>query len=50
MYYNIDFRDAKKILFFIKKIIQCGDGDETEIPEPVGDGDGIQFFILVGYR
>jgi len=31
----------KKLLFFIKKIIQCGDEDETEIPEPVGDEDEI---------
>jgi len=25
------------------------DGNETGIPEPVGDGDGIQFLIPVGY-
>jgi len=33
----------------LKKIIQCADGDEAEIPEPVGDGDGVQFLIPVGY-
>jgi len=47
MYYNIDFGDAKKFLFFIKIIIQCGDRDGAGIPEP--DGDDIQFLIPVGY-
>jgi len=49
MYYNVGLGDAKKLLFFIKKIIQLGDGDEAGIPEPVGDGDEIQFLISVGY-
>jgi len=49
MYYNIDFEDAKKFLFFIKKNIQCGDGDGAGIPEPVRDGDDIQFLIPVRY-
>ena len=41
MHYNICLGVAKKkLLFFIKKIIQCGDGDVAGIPEPVGDGDG----------
>jgi len=35
----------KKFLFFIKKSIQCGDGDGAGIPEPVGDGDEVQFII-----
>jgi len=39
----------KKLLFFIEKIIHCGDGDEAGIPKPDGDGDEIQFFIPVGY-
>jgi len=38
---------CKKTYIFIKKIIQCGDG--WGIPEPVGDGDEIQFLIPVGY-
>jgi len=50
MHYNISLGVAKKLLFFIKKkIIQCGDRDEAGIPEPVGDNDGVQFLILVGY-
>jgi len=50
MYYNIALGNAKKLVFFIKKkYIQCGDGDEAVIPEPVGDGDKIQHLILVGY-
>ena len=49
MYYNISLGVAKKLQFFIKKIIQCGDGDGAGIPEPVEDGDGIQFLIPVGY-
>jgi hypothetical protein len=40
-------RGCKKLLFFIKKIIQCGDG--AGIPEHVGDGVGVQFLIPVGY-
>jgi len=48
MYYNISLEVAKKLLFFIKKIIQCGVGDGAGIPEP--DGDGVKFFILVGYE
>jgi len=42
---------CKKTYFLLKKIIQCGDGDEAGIPKPVGDGDGdeIQFLIPVGY-
>ncbi|AES72983.1 hypothetical protein MTR_3g098440 [Medicago truncatula] len=50
MYYNVALADAKKLLFFIKKIIQCGDEDGAGIPEPVGNGDVIQFLIPVGYR
>jgi len=49
MCYNVVLGDAKKLIFFNKKIIQCGDGDEAGIPEPVGDGDEIQFLIPVGY-
>jgi len=49
MHSNISLEVAKKLLFFIKKNIQCGDGDETGIPERVGDGDGVQFLIPVGY-
>jgi hypothetical protein len=41
MYYNVALRDAKKLLFFIKKIIHCRDGDGAGILEPVGDGDEI---------
>jgi len=41
----------KKLIFFIKKkIIQCGDGDEVGIPEPIGDGDEVQFLISVEYE
>jgi len=49
MYYNISLGVAKKLIFFIKKNIQCGDGDGAGIPEPVGDGDEVQFLISVGY-
>jgi len=49
MYYNVALGDAQKLLFFIKKFIQCGDGDGAGIPEPVGDGNEIQFLILGGY-
>jgi len=48
MHYNIS-RVAKKLLFDIKKIIQCRDGDGAGIPEPIEDGDEVQFIILVGY-
>jgi len=40
---------CKKTYIFIKQIIQCGDGDGAGIPEPVGDGNEIQFLIPVGY-
>jgi len=50
MHYIISLGVAKKFLFFIKKIIQCGDGDEAGIAKPVWDGDGVQFLILVGYE
>ena len=49
MYYNVAFGDEKNFYFLLKKIIQCGDGDGAGIPEPVGDGDEIQFLIPVGY-
>jgi len=39
MHYNISLGIAKKHLFFIKKIIQCGDGDVARIPEPVENRD-----------
>jgi len=39
MHYNISLGVAKKVLFFIKRIIQCGDRDGAGIPKPVGDGD-----------
>jgi len=39
----------KKLLFYIKKIILYGDGDEAGIAELIGDGDEIQFIISVGY-
>ena len=32
---------------FIKKLINCGDGDEAWIPKPIRNGDGIQFLIPV---
>jgi len=35
MHYNISLRVAKKLLFFIKKIIQCGDKDEAGISSPI---------------
>ena len=37
----------KNFYFLLKKIIQCG--DEVGIPEPIGDGDEVQFLILIGY-
>ena len=49
MHYNISLGVAKKLLFFIKKNIQCGDEDVAGIPEPVGDGDEVQFFIPIGH-
>jgi hypothetical protein len=39
----------KNTFIFIKKVIHYGDGDEAGIPEPVGDGDEIRFFIPTGY-
>jgi len=39
----------KNLYFLLNFFIKCGDGDETGIPEPVGDGDGIQLLIPVGY-
>jgi len=48
MYYNIALGDAKKLIFLLKKLFR--DGDETWIPESVGDGDEIQFLIPVGYE
>ena len=41
MHYEISLEVAKKLLFLLKKIIECG--DETGIPEPVRDGDGFTF-------
>jgi len=41
MHYNISFRAGKIKLFFIKKMIHCGDEDEIAIPKPVGDMDEI---------
>jgi len=43
------FRGCKKTSIFIKKNIEYGDGDEAGIPEPVGDGDEVHFFIPVEY-
>jgi len=40
---------TKNAFIFIKKVIHCWDGDEAEIPEPVGDGDKVQFLIPAGY-
>jgi len=37
----------KNFYFLLKKIIQYRDGDGAGIPEPVGDGDGVQFPIPV---
>ncbi|RHN46566.1 hypothetical protein MtrunA17_Chr7g0243591 [Medicago truncatula] len=38
------------ILYSIKKkLIHCGEGDEAGLPEPIGDGDEIQFLIPIGY-
>jgi len=39
----------KKLIFFIKKDIQCRNGDEAGIPQPVGDEDEVQFLIPVEY-
>ena len=51
MYYNIALGNAKKNFYFLlKRIIQCGDEDETGIPEPVRDEDEIQFLIPVEYE
>jgi len=49
MYYNISLGVAKKLLFLLKKNIECGDGDGAGIPKPIGDGDGVPFLIPVGY-
>jgi len=35
----------KNFYFLLKNIIQCGDGDGAAVPEPVGDGDRVQFLI-----
>jgi len=37
----------KNFYFLLKKIVQCVDGDEAGVPEPVGNVDGVQFLILV---
>jgi len=41
-------RGCKKTYIFIKKNIECGDGDGAGIPESVGDE--IRFLIPVGYE
>ena len=38
----------KNLYFLLKIIIRCGDG--AGIPEPIGDGDEIQFLIPVEYE
>jgi len=48
MHYNISLGAAKKPSIFIKKNIECGDGDGAGILEPVGDG--VPFLIPVGYE
>jgi hypothetical protein len=48
MYYNIVL-GAEKYFYFIKKIINRGDGDGPRMPEPVGDEDEIRFLITIGY-
>ena len=50
MHYNIALGVAKKVIFFIKKKIQCGDGDKAGISEPAEGEDEIQFLIPVGYE
>jgi len=50
MHYNISLGVAKKLLFLLKKNIECQNGDGAGIPEPVGDGDGVHFLIPVGYE
>ena len=35
MHYNISL-GVEKNFYFLLKFIQCGDGDEVEIPEPSG--------------
>ena len=51
MHYNISLGVAKKTSIFIKKkYIECGDGDEAVIPEPVRDVDEVHFLIPVGYE
>jgi len=48
MHYNISLGVKKNFYFYLKKNIECGDGDGA-IPEPVGDGDEVHFLIPVGY-
>lgn len=50
MHYNIVFEVGKNFFFFIKKSIHYGDGNETEIPESIGNVNEIQFLIPVRYK
>ena len=49
MHYNIAFGD-EKTSFWNKKMISYEDEDGAGIPEPVGEGDAIQFLIPVWYE
>jgi len=49
MHYKISLGLQKSFYFLLKNIIQCGDKDGAGIPEPVGDGDEVQFLIPVEY-
>jgi hypothetical protein len=48
MHYNI-ISGAGKNFFYLEKMIHCKDGDETEIPKPIRDGDliMIKLFSLI---
>lgn len=48
MHYIIVF-EAKKLNFFLKKMIHCRDENDIKIPKPIEEGDDIQFSILIGY-
>jgi len=48
MHYNIAI-EAQKNFFFIKKVYSLRGRDGAGIPEPIGDGDEIQFLIPFEY-
>jgi len=49
MYYNVGLGDAKKLLFFIKKLFNSGTGMRFNFSSPLGMGRVAGKYMRIGY-